>query len=434
MSVTLVGVIGIFALVILLAMGMNIGLTMLAVGFTGFAYIVGIEAAMGLLKTVPFTNSANYALTVIPLFVLMGQFAFRSGMSEELYNSAHKWLCRLPGGLACATLGACAAFAAICGSTAATAATMGTVALPEMKRHGYDTGLSTGSIAAGGTLGILIPPSTGFILYGIIAEQSIGRLFAAGVFPGLVLVTLYILTVVVLVKRNPNLAPFTENFTLLEKIQSLKGIIGVLFLFVFVIGGMFSGLFTANEAAGAGAFIALVLMALRKKLTWQNFSLAIKHTVLTTSMIFLILIGAYVFGYFLAVTKIPVTLAAFVESLSVSRYIILLFVIVIYIILGCIMDSLAMVMLTVPIFLPIVVGLGFDPVWFGVVAIMVMEQGLITPPVGLNVYIIAGVADGVPLPVIFKGVAPFILSILSAIVIMIIFPQIALFLPNLFYN
>ncbi len=434
MSVTLVGVIGILVLLILLAMGMNIGLTMLIVGFTGFAYIVGIQAAMGLLKTVPFTNAANYALTVIPLFVLMGQFAFHSGMSEGLYNSAHKWLGRLPGGLACATLGACSAFAAICGSTAATAATMGTVALPEMKRHGYDTGLSTGSIAAGGTLGILIPPSTGFILYGIIAEQSIGRLFAAGVFPGLVLAAFYILTVVIRVKRNPGLAPFTERFSLIEKIQSLKGVLGVLFLFVFVMGGMFSGLFTANEAAGAGACVAFILMAVSKKLTWKRFSMALEDTILTTSMIFLILIGAYIFGYFLTVTKIPVTLASFVESLNVSRYVVLLFIIIIYTILGCIMDSLAMVMLTVPIFLPIIVGLGFDPVWFGVVAIMVMEQGLITPPVGLNVYIIAGVAKGVPLPVIFKGVAPFILAILSAIVVMIIFPQIALFLPNLLYN
>ncbi len=434
MSLTMIGVIGIICLVILIFMGMNIGLTMLAVGFIGFAIVVDMNAAIGLLQTVPFTNAANYALTVVPLFVLMGELAFASGMSGGLYNAARKWLAKLPGGLACATLAACAGFAAICGSTAATAATMGTVALPEMRKSGYDEGLSTGSLAAGGTLGILIPPSAAFIIYGIIAEQSIGRLFAAGVLPGLLLALLFIVSVIIRVKINPKLAPPAAPSTWREKLQSIPGLMPVVLLFVFVIGGMFVGIFTATEAAGAGAFVAFLYMVAKKRFTWGAFVTVMKNTVKTTSMIFLILIGAYELGYFLAVTKIPMTLADFVSGLEVSKFVVMAIVILIYIVLGCIMDSLAMIMLTVPIFLPIMVTLGFDPIWFGVIMVLVMEMGLITPPVGLNVYVIGGVAKDVPLPVIFKGVAFFIIPLLIEVVLLAIFPELATWLPNLLYG
>ncbi len=434
MDPLMIGVIGIVILVILLFMGMNIGITMFAVGFFGYMIVVNFNAALGILKTIPFAQATNYSFTVIPLFVLMGQFAFHSGMSADLFDAANKWLGRFRGGLAMATVAACAGFAAICGSTAATAATMGVVALPEMRKHGYKDSLATGSIAAGGTLGILIPPSTGFIIYGIVAEQSIGQLFAAGVLPGIVLAICYILAVVVQVKMKPDLAPATAKFTLKEMVISLKGTIGMIVLFLAVIGGMFAGIFTANEAAAVGAVLALGFMIIKRQFTWKRFVMCLRDTIKTSAMVFLILIGAYVFGSFLAITKLPMSLASFVDSLEVSRYVILAVIIIIYMVLGCLMDSLAMVMLTVPIFLPIVLALGFDPIWYGVLMIMVMEMGLITPPVGMNVYIVAGVAKDVPLFTIFKGVAPFVGAMVVAIIIVIAFPQISLLLPGLFFR
>jgi len=434
MDPIVVGAIGIIALVVLMLLGMHIGITMCVVGFLGFAYLVGFPAALGLLKTVPFATASNFALTVIPLFVLMGQFAFYSGLSRDLYDFSYKWLGHLPGGLSIATIGACAGFAAICGSSPATAATMGTVALPEMKKYNYSQSLSTGSIAAGGTLGILIPPSVGFILYGVIAEESIGKLFTAGIIPGLMLALFYSLAVYLVVRRKPELGPPGPNTSFGEKIKSLKGVWGVIALFLVVIGGMFAGIFTANEAAAVGAFGAMLFMASRGKMNRETVYKALVETGRTTAMIFIILIGAFVFGYFLAVTKIPMTLADFVSALAVSRYVILAFILVVYIFLGCIMDSLAMVLLTVPIFLPVVKSLGFDPIWFGVIMVMVMEQGLITPPVGLNVYVISGVAKDVPLDVIFRGIYPFWFAIIVAIIVLTAFPQLALFLPQLMYQ
>jgi len=429
-----VGFVGIAAMCAIMFMGIHIGIAMFITGFAGFAYLVNVEAAIGLLKSTPFANASNYALTVIPLFVLMGQFAFYSGLSRELYETSYKWLGHLPGGLSIATIGACAGFASICGSSPATAATMGTVALPEMKKYGYADRLACGSVAAGGTLGILIPPSVGFILYGIIAQQSIGRLFAAGVVPGLMLAFFYALAVIYVVSRDPALGPRGPAFSMAEKIKALKDIWGVLFLFIFIIGGMFAGVFTANEAAAAGAFCAMLFMISRGQMNRKNLVLALTDTVSTTAMIFVILIGAYVFGYFLAVTKIPMALADFITGLEVSRYVVLAGIICVYIFLGCIMDSLAMVLLTVPIFLPIMTALEFDPVWMGVIMVMAMEQGLITPPVGMNVYVVKGVARDVPLHTIFSGIFPFWFCIIAAVAVLAVFPDIALWLPNLLYN
>ena len=430
----MIGILGICVMCVLMFLGVHIGIAMFITGFVGFGLIVDFKAALGILKTTPFTNASNYAFTVIPLFVLMGQFAFHSGLSRDLYEASYKWLSRLPGGMAVATIGACAGFSAICGSSPATAATMGTVALPEMKKFKYADTLACGSVAAGGTLGILIPPSVGFILYGIITQQSIGQLFAAGVVPGILLALLFAVAIMIMAWRNPRLGPVGPKFTWREKFASLKNLWGVVLLFGLIIGGMFGGVFTANEAAAAGAFLAMLYMIVRGRMNRKTFMAAVTGTVSTTAMIMLILIGAYVFGYFLTVSRIPTALADFVTGLDVSRYVVLAAIILLYIVLGCIMDALAMILLTIPIFLPIMTALDFDPIWLGVIAVLAMEQGLITPPVGLNVYIVSGVARDVPIHTIFKGIFPFWLCIILLIALLAAFPEIALWLPGLLFR
>lgn len=431
MDPVLVSVIGIVVLLVLLVMGMNIGVCMSAVGFVGYWFVRNLPAAMSLFKNIPFTQASNYSFTVIPLFVLMGQLCYYSGMSSDLFNMFQKLLGNLKGGLAMATVGACACFSAICGSTAATAATMGVVALPEMRKHGYDDGLSCGSIAAGGTLGILIPPSTGFIIFGIVAGESIGALFAAGIIPGIILALCYIFSIAIVVKVKPDKAPGRVKYSAKEKISSLKGGLAMVILFLVVIGGIFIGFFTANQAAAVGALMGLLYLIIRRRFTWKIFIDCLKDTIKTSGMIFLILIGAYIFGAFLTVTQLPTFLATFISGLNVSRYLILLVILILYAIMGCFMDSLAMVMLTVPIFLPIMTSLGFNSVWYGVLMIMVMEMGLITPPVGMNVYIVSGVAKDVPLHKIFTGVAPMVVGMVVAVFIVCAFPEVALFLPRL---
>lgn len=442
MDALTIAILGVIVLLILLIMGMNIGICMMAVGFFGCLVVYlsrgmditpALNAALISLKKVPFTQATNYSFMVIPLFVLMGQLSYYSGMSSGLYDMTEKWLGGLRGGLAMATVVACALFGAICGSSAATAATMSVVCLPEMRKHGYEDGMACGSIAAGGTLGILIPPSTGFIIYGIVAGESIGALFAAGIFPGIVLALCYCLAIAFVVRRHPEYAPDKMHYTMKEKLASLKGGAAMVLLFVIVIGGMFAGFFTASEGSAIGAFLAFVWLLVSGNFTWKVFVQALRDTVRTSGQIFLILIGAYVFGSFLTVTNLPSALAAFVQSLDVSRYIILAIILVMYAIMGCLMDSLAMVMLTVPIFYPIMTALGFDGIWYGVIMVMVMEMGLITPPVGMNVYIVSGVAKEVPLQKIFRGTAPMVVAMVAAIVIIIVFPQIATFLPNLMY-
>lgn len=431
MSVTMIGIVGIIILLVLLFLGVNIGFTMLAVGFFGFAAVVNLDAAIGLLKAIPFSTTANFNLAVIPLFVLMGQFCFHSGISGDLYDACYKWLGRMPGGLSIATIGACGLFAAICGSSSATAATMGTVCIPEMKKYGYKDSLSTGCVAAGGTLGILIPPSVGFILYGIATENSIGDLFAAGLVPGILLVIFYILTVLIICKIDPTAGPRGEKFSALEKLKAFKGVWAMLVLFVVVIGGIFGGYFTANEGAAVGAVGAFLFMVARRKASLTNIKTALFGTIKTTAMIFLIIIGAYVFGYFLTVTKLPMSIANTVAGMNVSPYIVLILILLVYVVMGCIMDSLAMVLLLVPIFYPVIMDLGMDPIWFGVLMVMVMETGQITPPVGINVFIISGIAKEVPMQKIFKGVAPFVLALLACIIVIILFPQLALWLPGM---
>ena len=426
-----VGLIGIGFLFILLFLRMPVGLVMALVGFVGFAFLTSLEGAFGILRSVPFVTSASYDLSVLPLFLLMGSFAFYSGMSEGLYRSAYKWIGGSPGGLAMATIVGCSGFAAVSGSTLATAATMGMIALPEMKKYRYDPALATGAVAAGGSLGILIPPSSILIIYGVLTEQSIEKLFMAGVFPGLLLALLFVLSIMARVMVNQKLGPPGAKTGFTEKLASLRDCWGVLVLFIVIMGGLYMGLFTPTEAAGVGAFGVFLFALFRGRLTKENFIAALTETMRTTAMIFVIVIGAMIFGYFLAISRLPYELATFVSTLPVSPYVILIVILVVYLMLGCIMDTLAMVILTVPIFYPVILKLGFDPIWFGVIMVLVSEMGVITPPVGLNVYVIHGVAKDVPLFTIFRGILPFLCMMILCIILVILFPQIATFLPDL---
>jgi tripartite ATP-independent transporter DctM subunit len=400
-------------------------------GFIGFAYLVGIGPALGLLKTVPYTTFASHSLSVIPLFILMGVFSFSAGISKDLYEAVYKWLGNLRGGLAMATVGACACFASISGSSMATAATMGTVALPEMKKYKYDLALATGSVAAGGSMGILIPPSVILIIYGIITEQSIGKLFLAGFIPGVMEAFFYMLVIAVLTKFNPSLGPRGPKTNFVEKLRALSKTWEVLVLFLVVIGGIYLGVFTPTEAAGIGAFGAFGFALMKRRLTWGVFKKSLSDTIRTTVMVFAIILGAMLLGYFLTVTRIPFDLAGFVAGLPVNRYIILALILFVFLALGCVIDTMAFVLLTVPIFFPLIVNLGFDPIWFGILVVRTTEMGLITPPVGLNVFIIKGVARDVPIGTIFRGIFPFLFADLCQVVLLIAIPQLSLFLPSL---
>jgi len=426
-----IGLIGLAVLFVLLLSRMPIGLVMALVGFAGFAIIAGFSDALGILGTVPYATFANYNMSIIPLFILMGAFCYYSGLSKDLYDTVHAWIGHFRGGLSMATVGACAGFAAVSGSSLATAATMGTVALPEMKRYKYDDRLATGAVAAGGTIGILIPPSIVLILYAVITEQSIGKLFLAGIIPGVLEALFYLLTIYILCKFNPQLGPPGPGTTFKQKIVSLSNSWVVLVLFVVIMGGLYLGWFSPIEASGIGAFGAFIFALLRKKLPWRSLKESLFDTGKTTVMIFIILMGAMIFGYFLAVSRLPYELAATIGDLSVNRYVILAIILVFYLFLGAVMDSLAMMLLTVPIFFPLVLELGFNPIWFGILIVRVCEIGLITPPVGLNVYIIRGVAKDVPMQTIFRGIAPFLIADVLHVALLVAFPQISLFLPNL---
>jgi C4-dicarboxylate transporter DctM subunit len=431
MSLSTIGIIGIIILLVLLYSKMPVGFAMGFLGLIGFSYVVNFDAGLNLLVRDVWDVFSSYNLTVIPLFVFMGQIAFHAGISRRLYDSAYVLLGHRRGGLAMTTVGACAAFSAICGSTNATAATMATVALPEMKRYGYDMGLATGTVAAAGSLGILIPPSVIFIVYGILTEQSIGKLFAAGILPGILLCFLFLLTIHLRVMKNPSLAPPGPKSNIREKFRSFAGILETMILFALVMGGIFFGLFTPTEAAAIGAFMTLLIAIIRRQLHWKGFIQSLADTTKISCMIMVIVTGAVIFGHFMAITRIPYTLADYVSSLPLPPHAIIGVIILVYLIGGCFMDALAMIMLTIPIFFPVVQALGFDPIWFGVVIVLITEMGVITPPVGINVYVVYGVARDVPLEKIFRGVFPMLISLLVCNLLLILFPQIALWLPSL---
>ncbi|MDD5099766.1 MAG: TRAP transporter large permease [Syntrophales bacterium] len=424
------GLLGFALLIVLMFARIPVGFVMTIVGFLGFGLLTSWDASLNLLARDFFSVFGSYNLTVIPLFVLMGQISYHAGISGRLFNAAHKFLGHLPGGLAIATIGACAGFSAICGSTSATAATMASVALPEMKKYRYDPALATGVIAAGGSLGILIPPSTIFIIYGIMTEQSVGKLFMAGILPGILLTVLFILTIVVWTRLKPDLCIPAPRASFRERIASLSGLIETFLLFFLVMGGLFIGFFTPTEAAGIGAFGTMVIALIGRHLSWQGFKRSLNETTRISCMILVIVAGATVFGHFLAVTTIPAQIGQWVAGLPLSSFVIIGLVILVYLFLGCLMDSLAMIMLTIPVFYPVVNTLGYDPVWFGVVIVLVAEMGVITPPVGINVYVVAGVARDVPLQTIFRGAANMMVALLLTALLLIFFPQIALFLPG----
>jgi len=430
MNPEIVGLLGVAVLVILLFLRVWVGIAMAVVGFVGFAYLTNFEYACQIMGSVPYSSIANETVAAVPLFILMGSVVSNTGVGGDLYQTAYKWLGQLRGGLAMATVVACGGFAAISGSSSAAAATMGKMSLPEMKKYNYDAKLATGSVAAGGTVGILIPPSMGFILSGILTEVSIGRLFMAGIIPGVLEVLFYVGTIFILCQFNPLLGPAGPKTNFREKLISLKYTWAMFALFILVMGGIYGGVFTPTEAGAVGAFGAIVVSAVAGKLNIKNISNSILEAAQTTAMIVLLITSAFVFMKFMAVSRLPDFLASFIAGLPFTPIVILLLVILLYIILGLFLDIFAAILLTLPILFPVILSMGFDPIWYGVIMVRVMEVGLITPPMGLNVFILAG-ATNTPLGIIFRGVVPFVAADVMHIALLVVFPGLSLFLPNI---
>ena len=431
MTPALIGIIGFLALLVFIFFRLPVGFAMALVGVVGFGWIISPEAALNMAVKDIYDIFGSYNLTVIPLFILMGQVAFHAGISSRLYHTVYKFMGHLPGGMGVATIGACAGFSAICGSTNATAATMAAITIPEMQKYRYHDSLGAGAVAAGGSLGILIPPSVIFIVYGIMTEQSIGKLFVAGILPGILLTALFMLTVVVWAVLVPESAPRGEKSPWPEKIASLSGIVETALLFIMVMGGLFAGIFTPTEAGGVGAFGTLVIAVIRRTLSLKGFFQALSETTRITCMIMVIVAGATVFGHFLAVTQIPFTIAGWVSGLDLPPFAIMALIILVYLVGGCFMDALALIMLTIPIFYPVITALNYDPVWFGVVIVLVTQIGVITPPVGINVYVVQSVMPQISLGTIFKGALPFLAALIATVVLLLLFPGLCLFLPGL---
>lgn len=430
MSGDTVAIIGFVALFVLMLLRVPVGMAMGLVGVGGFAYIVGGAPA---LKNVGHTTArtvTDYNFAVIPLFLLMGSFATTSGMSRELFRAANAFLGHLRGGLGIATIAACGGFAAICGSSVATAATFSRVAYPEMRRFNYPQSFATGVIAAGGTLGIMIPPSTVFAVYGLITEQDVGKLFIAGILPGLLAVAMYMITITLIGVARPGFLPEGQRATWKERRAALRDVWATLLLFAFVIGGLYGGLFTATEAAGAGAGGAFLIGLARGRLSRADIMRSLLETTRTTAAVFTVLIGALLFGYFLTVTQTPQKVTELLTGLGIGKYGVLALIMLMYLVLGCLMDALAMIILTVPIVFPVIKELGFDPIWFGVIIVMTVELGLIHPPVGMNIFVIKSVIEDVKMSTMFYGVMPFIVTDLLRLIILIAFPIIALWLPS----
>jgi tripartite ATP-independent transporter DctM subunit len=431
-SLTLIGIAGIILLLaVLFFLGMPVGFAMGIVGFCGFWYVVSFNAAITMAGADLWTTFSKYGLTVIPLFIFLGYLAFNAGIAEKLYSTAYKWFGHWRGGLAIATIGADELFAAICGSNTATAATMGAVALPQMKKYNYDTRLSSGTVVTGGTLGTVMPPSVVLIIIGLQTEQSIIKLFLAGILPAILLGILFILTIVIICRIYPHFGPAGPKTSFKEKIRSLTGIIEALVIFVLVIGGLYAGIFTPTEAGAVGVFFTLIITAVTKRLTWKGLLDSVMETLKISCMVFVLVSGAIIFGRFLAITRLPFMIADFAASLPVSPLVILAIVLLIYLIGGCFVDSLGFLVLTIPIFFPLGVALGFDPIWYAIIITMVTTMGAITPPVGVNIYVIKALAPEIELATIFKSVSYFLLACILCIIILIIFPQIVLVIPNM---
>jgi C4-dicarboxylate transporter DctM subunit len=423
-----------FAALLALAFArMPIAFAMLIVGATGFALTRGWHAAFDQVAQTTFGAGIDYELSVVPLFILMGNFVARAGMSRELFRAAYTFIGHWRGGLAMSTIVACAGFGSICGSSIATAATMSKVAYPQMKALGYSDKLASASIAAGGTLGILIPPSTIMVIYGIITETNIGRLFAAGVLPGVLAVALLCLAVRWVVWRDPQAGPAGERSSWGERLAALKGIWGVALLFLVSIGGIYAGIFTATEGAGIGAFGAFLFALFRRALTWRVLREILLESARTTSMLFVILIGALVFANYINFTTLPSDLMGFVEQFSLHPMLVVMAICALYVVLGTAMEELSMILLTVPVFFPLIVALGLDPVWFGILVVVVVEIGLISPPVGMNLFVLSSLLPQVSTPTLFRGVMPFVAADVVRLFILAGFPAISLWLPSVLH-
>ncbi|MBK9596057.1 MAG: TRAP transporter large permease [Rhodocyclales bacterium] len=407
-----------------------IAFSMALVGFLGFAYVVNFNAALSMVGSVAFETGMSYTLSIVPLFILMGNLVTRAGLSAELYRVSYAFLGHRRGGLAMATILACGGFGAVCGSSLATAATMSKVAMPSMRKYGYSDALAAGSIAAGGTLGILIPPSVVMVIYGILTETNIGKLFIAGILPGLVAIACYLAAVAVTVRIDAKAGPRGERISWHERLVALGDVWGVLILFLVVIGGIYGGIFTPTEAAGIGAGGGLVFLLARQGFDWRMLRTILVESAVTTGMIFTILIGALIFANFINMTGMPTELTAYAEQFRETPLLVILAILVIYVALGCVLESMSMILLTVPMFYPLVAHLGYDLVWFGIIVVVVTEISMITPPVGLNVFVLRSVLPDVPTQTVFRGVMPFIVADIVRLGILVAFPAITLYLTQ----
>ncbi len=424
-----IGILGLAVVLALFLTGIELGFAMALVGFLGFSYIVSTKAALNLLAKDVFDVFATYGFTVIPLFILMGQIAFNAGIAKRLYNTSYKFVGHIPGGLAMATVGGAAAFGAITGSSPATAATFASVAVPEMDRYGYDKKLSTGIVSSVGTLGSLIPPSVTLIVYGIITEQSIGRLFLAAVFPGLIITLFLFFIVYVWCKMNPTLGPKGKRSTWKERIISLKDVIWALVIFILVIGGLTWGYFTPTEAGSIGTFAVLLLSVVKRDIDFKGFLKSVAEALRTACMVLVLIAGSTIFGHFLVVTKIPMLAADWIAGLPYPYFLIMIFILIIYEIGGSFIDDLAFMVLATPIFFPVVIKLGYDPIWFGVILHIFVMIGCLIPPVAINVFVVKNITK-IPFGVIYRGVIPFLIALILCAALLFLLPQIALFLPS----
>jgi C4-dicarboxylate transporter, DctM subunit len=430
MSTDVVAVTGFVTLFTLMLLRVPVGMAMGLVGVTGFGFLVGGAPALKLVGQTSMRTVTDYTFGIIPMFLLMGAFVSNSGMSRELFRAANSFVGHFRGGLGIATIAACGGFAAISGSSVATAATFSTVAYPEMRRYGYPQSFATGTIAAGGTLGAMLPPSTVLAVYGLITEQDIGQLFIAGIVPGLIAGSMYMMTIVLIGLLRPNYLPAGKRSSWTQRLESLRDVWATLLLFAFVIGGLYGGLFTPTEAGGMGAGGAFIIGVLRGRLSRADIRRSLLQATRTAAAVFTVLIGALLFGYFLTVTQTPQKVTAFLTGLGVGRYGVLALIMLMYLVLGCLMDALAMIILTIPIIFPVIKQLGFDPIWFGVIIVMTVELGLIHPPVGMNMFVIKSVVEDVKISTIFYGVIPFILTDLVRLLLLISFPILATYLPS----
>ncbi|SEA32361.1 TRAP transporter, DctM subunit [Thalassobacillus cyri] len=430
MSLEFIGIVGILIMFLLMFLRIPIAISMALPAVLGIYYLRGWGVLSTAVETIVWDHSFNYTLITIPMFIFMGELLFAAGISSELFSTFRIWFGKLRGGLAMATIGSSAIFAAASGSSLATTGTMGVISSKEMQKANYAKTLSGGSIVAGGTLGILIPPSTILIIYGMLTEQSIGSLLIAGIVPGVLLTVLFIFTIILTVKLNPKLAPIGSSYSWKERISAVRHIFWVLILFLLVIGGMYLGLFSPTEAAGVGAFGSFLIALIRKKVNWEVFLQASTNTVKTTGFLFAIILASFILNYFLALTRLPMVLASLFNNSSLSPGLIFLGIVIMYILLGAVMDTMAMIVVTIPIVLPVIEVLDFNLIWFGVVIVLVIEMALISPPIGMNCFVLNGVASDLKLESIFKGSFLFMIPIIVTVGILYFFPEVALYLPN----